>query len=68
MKRTFSVPRIHCDGCVATVTQTLQSVPGVTKVEGNADQKTVDVVFDPAQVTEERLRQALANVGYPAVS
>jgi copper chaperone CopZ len=53
---------------VATVTQTLQSVPGVTKVEGNADQKTVDVVFDPAQVTEERLRQALANVGYPAVS
>lgn len=65
MKRTFSVPRIHCDGCVATVTTTLKSVAGVTTVEGNASNKTVEVVFDAAQVTEERLRQALANVGYP---
>ena len=68
MKRTFSVPRIHCDGCVATVTMTLKSVAGVTTVEGDAAQKTVDVVFDAAQVTEERLRQALANVGYPPAS
>ncbi len=66
MKRTFSVPRIHCDGCVRTVTETLKSVSGVTAAEADALKKTVDVVFDPAAVTEERLRQALANVGYPA--
>ena len=68
MKRTFSVPRIHCDGCVATVTMTLKTVPGVTTVEGNAAQKTVDVVFDSVQVSEERLRQALTNVGFPAAN
>lgn len=68
MKRVFSVPRIHCGGCVATVETTLQSVPGVTTAAGDALKKTVEVVFDPAQVTEDRLRQALANVGYPAAS
>lgn len=66
MKRTFSVPRIHCEGCVSTVEMTLKSVPGVQNAEGDAGKRTVEVVFDQDQVTEERLRQALANVGYPA--
>lgn len=66
MKRTFNVPRIHCSGCVRTVTETLKAVPGVTSAEGDEDRRTVDVVFDAEQVGEERLRQALANVGYPA--
>ncbi len=68
MKRTFSVPRIHCDGCVRTVTETLKSVSGVTAAEADALKKTVDVFFDTAQVTEDRLRQALANAGYPAAN
>lgn len=68
MKRTFSVPRIHCAGCVRTVTGTLKSVAGVTAADADALKKTVDVVFDPAQVTEDRLRQALGNVGYPAAN
>ena len=68
MKRVFSVPRIHCSGCVATVEGTLRGVPGVTAVVGDALKKTVEVVFDSSQVTEDRLRQALANVGYPAAS
>ncbi len=66
MKRTFSVPRIHCAGCVETVTGTLRDVAGVTSAQADAVKKTVDVVFDPVQVTEERLRQALTSVGYPA--
>lgn len=66
MKRTFNVPRIHCSGCVRTVTEALQAVPGVTSAQGDEDRQTVDVVFDSAAVSEERLRQALANVGYPA--
>ena len=66
MRRTFNVPRIHCNGCVRTVTETLKAVPGVTLAEGDELRRTVDVVWDPAQVSEERLRQALANVGYPA--
>src|SRR3989304_4319377 len=68
MKRTFSVPRINCDGCVRTVTETLKSVSGVTAAEADALKKTVDVVFDPAAVTEERLRQALLNLGCPAAN
>ncbi len=68
MKRSFSVPRIHCDGCVRTVTETSKDVAGVTAAEADAFKKTVEVVFDPALVSEERLRQALAGVGYPAAN
>ena len=32
MKRTFSVPRIHCDGCVRTVTATLKTVADGTRL------------------------------------
>ncbi len=68
MKRTFSVPRMHCDGCVRTVTEALKSLAGVTAADADARKKTVDVVFDPSLVSEERLRQALSNVGYPAAN
>jgi Cu2+-exporting ATPase len=66
MKRTFSVPRIHCDGCVRTVTEALRSLTGVTVADADARKKIVDVVYDPSLVSEEALRQALRNVGYPA--
>jgi len=66
MKRTFSVPRLHCDGCVRTVTEALRSLTGVTVADADARKKTVDVVYDPSLVSAEALRQALRNVGYPA--
>jgi copper chaperone CopZ len=63
---TLKVPRIHCSGCVNTVTRALQRLPGVQQVEASDVSKQVTVQFDPARVDEATIRSTLAGVGYPA--
>lgn len=65
--KTFDVPKIHCDGCVRTVTEALAQLPGVAKVEASAVTKKVLVEFNPTTLDEARLREALRAAGYPVV-
>ncbi|MDQ7840587.1 MAG: heavy-metal-associated domain-containing protein [bacterium] len=65
--KTFDVPKIHCDGCVRTVTKALAQLPGVAKVEASAVTKKVLVEFNPTELDEARLREALQAAGYPVV-
>jgi copper chaperone len=64
--KTFDVPKIHCEGCVQTVTAAVRQLPGVEKVEASAVTKRVLVEFDPRRVDEARIREALRAAGYPA--
>lgn len=66
MQTTLKVPRIHCDGCVSTVTRAVQGLPGIESVQASEATKEVKVLFDPATVSEEKIREALRTVGYPA--
>lgn len=63
---TLKVPRIHCNGCVSTVTRALQNLPGVQTVDASDVSKQVTVQFDPAKVDETKIRSTLAGIGYPA--
>jgi len=65
MQATLKVPRIHCDGCVNTVTSAVRKLPGITAVEASEVTKEVKVQFDPAQVNEQKIRATLNLVGYP---
>lgn len=65
MQATLKVPRIHCGGCVNTVTSAVRRLSGVQRVEANEVTKEVRVEFDPAQVNEEKIRATLNLVGYP---
>jgi copper chaperone len=66
MQATLKIPRIHCSGCVNTVTTAVKKLPGVTSVEASDATKEVTIEFDPARVDEARIRSTLAAVGYPA--
>lgn len=66
MQATLKVPRIHCGGCVFTVTTAVKGLLGVTAVEASEVTKEVKVEFDPAQVNEQKIRHQLSQVGYPA--
>lgn len=61
----MKVPRIHCDGCVNTVTNAVRKLPGVKAVQASEITKEVAVEFDPAQVNEQKIRATLSLVGYP---
>jgi copper ion binding protein len=64
--KTYDVPRIHCDGCVRTVTMAVGRLPGVSKVEASFETKKVLVEFDPTNLDDTRIRDALKAAGYPA--
>ncbi len=66
MQLTLRVPRIHCDGCVSTVTRAVQGLPGIESVQASETTKEVNVHFDPVQISEGKIREALRLVGYPA--
>ncbi len=66
VQSTLKVPRIHCSGCVNTVTTAVQKLAGVQSVEASDVTKEVKITFDPAKVDEQKIRAMLAQVGYPA--
>ncbi len=66
MEATLKVQRIHCNGCVNTVTAAVRRLPGIQRVDASEVTKEVRVDFDPGLVTESKIREALAGVGYPA--
>jgi len=66
MTKTFSVHKIHCDGCERTIHGAVSKLPGVSKVEASAATKKVLVEFNPASLDEAKIRDALTAAGYPA--
>lgn len=66
MQATLKIPKIHCSGCVNTVTAAVKKLPGVTSVQASDSTKEVRIDFDPSTVDEAKIRSALASVGYPA--
>ncbi|RPJ76427.1 MAG: copper chaperone [Desulfobacteraceae bacterium] len=64
-KKTFSIPKIACGHCVMAIKNELAEMPGVHKVEGNPQGKTIEVEWD-APATEEGIRAALTDINYPA--
>lgn len=63
---TIKVAGMSCGGCVRNVTGVLKALPGVTDADVSLDDGTARVVFDPALVTQEQLRQAVTDAGFDA--
>ncbi len=64
-KQTFSIPNISCGHCVMSIKNELGELAGVKTVEGDPDKKTITVDWD-APVTEEKIKNTLKEINYPA--
>ena len=60
-----TAPDISCGHCVATVKEAVGALPGVARVEADADTKRVEIDFDPGRVSLTQMEAALDEVGYP---
>ena len=67
VSRTFRVAEIHCGSCENTIKTSLSRMPGVAAVLPSAERNDVRVSFDDTVVSEDELRQALADVGFEPV-
>ncbi|HSV85330.1 MAG TPA: heavy-metal-associated domain-containing protein [Levilinea sp.] len=62
---TYSIPNISCSHCVHTIQSEVSELEGVQSVKADIVSHQAVVVFDdPA--TDEKIRQLLAEINYPA--
>jgi copper chaperone CopZ len=62
---TYTIPNISCGHCVHTIQSELGDVPGVQAVEADMMSKKATITFD-APATEEKIKELLAEINYPA--
>lgn len=56
--------KIHCTGCETRINFALQRMPGVQKVEANAQTQQVVIRVDSSQITPEQIQTRLKDIGF----
>lgn len=62
---TYNVS-MHCENCVAKITDNVSFVKGVEDLKVSLDEKTVTITYDPAKTDEATLQKAIEKLGYTA--
>ena len=60
----LSVPDISCEHCVHAINSTLEELAGVETVSTDIPTKSVQLRYDPQQVSLEKIEAALDDIGY----
>lgn len=60
---TFDVPDVSCEHCVNSISKATKNL-GVNEVQVDLPSKKVYVAFDPGQVSEQALKEAIEEEGY----
>lgn len=63
----FLVPNMVCDGCATTINDLLTRLEGVREVKPRVLLKRVYVRYEPKQVDEGKIVEALEGAGFTAV-
>jgi copper chaperone CopZ len=61
-ERTYSVPAVHCEGCVGTIEEALEPVEGIESATVDLGAKTVRV---RGSADDRVVRKVLTAAGYP---
>ncbi len=59
-------PTMNCPVCPITVRKALKKIDGVLSVESNFEEKTFVITFDDQKTTEDILKNATSDAGYPS--
>jgi copper chaperone len=62
----LNIEGMTCEGCVKSVTRTLQGVAGVQGVEVSLAHANARVTYDPAKTGVAELKRAVERAGYEA--
>ena len=63
-QETLKIPSLHCNNCGNTVKRVLNPLPSVEVTQVDTEAKQVIVQFDESEVSLNRIREALEEVGY----
>ncbi|MHB9102677.1 MAG: heavy-metal-associated domain-containing protein [Sulfuricella sp.] len=66
-KITLTVKGMTCMGCVKSVKNVLEPIPGVVGVDITLDNGQVAISFDPAKAGPDQFKAAIWDAGYEVV-
>ncbi|MFZ4701507.1 MAG: heavy-metal-associated domain-containing protein [Candidatus Methylumidiphilus sp.] len=64
MKTVLNVSGMKCGGCEATVRETVKSCAGVTHVQPNFRENTVEIEYEEGQADLAAIAKAIAAKGF----
>lgn len=62
--KELKIEGMSCDHCKKAVTDALKEVNGVRSVDVDVQEGKALVSFDPAQATEQAMKEAIEEAGY----
>lgn len=62
----IEVEGMTCKGCASHIDETLKKLKGVISAEASYKDKNVKVVYNPNQITLEKIKKAINDIGYVA--
>ncbi|MBW2192689.1 MAG: heavy-metal-associated domain-containing protein [Deltaproteobacteria bacterium] len=63
--KTLTIPNISCGHCVNSIKSELSELEGITKVEGDPENKRITVEWE-SPITLEKIKDTLKEINYPA--
>lgn len=63
-EKVLSVPTVHCDHCVSSISSAVGALEGVEAVNVDLGRKDVTVSFDESRVNEQKIVEAIEDQGY----
>lgn len=61
---TLKVDGMHCQGCIQTVQQVIEQLPGVRGCSISLESKQARVAYDPALVSADAIAETVRDAGY----
>ncbi len=61
---SLRMPSMHCSSCASTITRHLKVLPGVSAADVNAESKVVRVTYDESEVSLDKIRDSLEDIGF----
>lgn len=62
----IEVEGMTCEGCASHIDETLKKLKGVISAKASYQDKNVKVVYSPNQITLEKIKKAVNEIGYAA--
>lgn len=56
--------KMSCEGCKATITEALQTMDGVTKIDIDLKKKIIKVTFDNTKTDKNKISEKILEAGY----
>ena len=64
LKKTYSVPDMHCTNCAMRIESVEDDLPGIKEISASYHKLQMTVEFDEGKVTEQEIIAAVQKKGY----